>query len=107
MQNQVPTIGFIGLGVMGGRMCCNVVRKHPAPVLAFDLNPAAVADVAAVGARAANSIADVAAASDIVFLSLPGGKQVDEVCLGKDGITAKGERGTIVVDLSTTRADST
>jgi 3-hydroxyisobutyrate dehydrogenase-like beta-hydroxyacid dehydrogenase len=102
MQTQVPTIGFIGLGVMGGRMCCNVVRKHPAPVHAFDLDPAAVAAVAAVGARAANSIADVAAASDIIFLSLPGGKQVNEVCFGKDGIAAKGERGRIVVDLSTT-----
>jgi len=102
MQTQVPTIGFIGLGVMGGRMCGNVVRKHPAPVYAFDLDPAAVADVAAVGARAADSIADVAAASDIVLLSLPGGKQVDEVCFSKDGIAANGARGTIVVDLSTT-----
>ena len=102
MQNQVPTIGFIGLGVMGGPMCGNVVRKHPAPVYAYDLDPSAVADVAAVGARAANSIADVAAASGIVLLSLPGGKQVDEVCFSKDGIAANGARGTIVVDLSTT-----
>ena len=44
MQDQAPTIGFIGLGVMGGPMCRNVVRKHPAPVYAFDLNPAAMRD---------------------------------------------------------------
>jgi len=102
MQTKAPTIGFIGLGVMGAPMCGNVVRKHPAPVHAFDLNPAAVRDVAAQGARAAHSIAEVAATSDIVFLSLPGGTQVSEVCLGKEGIAGRGKRGLIVVDLSTT-----
>jgi 3-hydroxyisobutyrate dehydrogenase-like beta-hydroxyacid dehydrogenase len=99
MQDQSPTIGFIGLGVMGGPMCRNVVGKHPTPVYAFDLDPAAMA---ASGALAARSIAEVAAASDIILLSLPGGKQVEEVCFGKDGIAAVGRRGLAVVDLSTT-----
>ena len=71
MQDQAPTIGFIGLGVMGGPMCRNVAKKHSAPVHAFDLNPAALHDVAEAGARPARSIAEVAAASDIVFLSFP------------------------------------
>ncbi len=102
MLSQAPTIGFVGLGVMGGPMCRNVARKHPAPVHAFDLNPAAVRDAAEAGARAARSIAEVAAASDVVFLSLPGGKQVEAVCLGTDGIVSAGRRGQIVVDLSTT-----
>jgi 3-hydroxyisobutyrate dehydrogenase-like beta-hydroxyacid dehydrogenase len=102
MQTKAPAIGFIGLGVMGAPMCGNVVRKHPAPVHAFDLNLAAVRDVAAQGARAAHSIAEVTATSDIVFLSLPGGRQVSEVCLGKEGIAGTGKRGLIVVDLSTT-----
>ena len=102
MQDQAPTIGFIGLGVMGGPMCRNVGRKHPAPVYAFDLDPAAVRDAAEVGVRPARSIAEVAAASEIIFLSLPGGTQVEEVCFGKDGIAGVGRRGLIVVDLSTT-----
>lgn len=95
-------IGFIGLGVMGGPMCRNVVGKHPGPVHAFDLSQVALRELAEAGARPARSIAEVALASDIVFLSLPGGKQVEEVCLGKDGIACAGRRGTIVVDLSTT-----
>src|ERR1700741_1761776 len=102
MQNQGSTIGFVGLGVMGGPMCRNVARKHAAPVHAFDLNPDAVRDVVEAGARSARSVADVAAASDIVFLSLPGGKQVEAVGFGKDGIADAGRRGQIVVDLSTT-----
>jgi 3-hydroxyisobutyrate dehydrogenase-like beta-hydroxyacid dehydrogenase len=102
MQDQARKIGFIGLGVMGGPMCRNVARRHPAPVHAFDLNPEALRDVAEAGARPARSIAEVATTSDIFFLSLPGGEQVEEVCFGKDGIAAVDRRGSIVVDLSTT-----
>jgi 3-hydroxyisobutyrate dehydrogenase-like beta-hydroxyacid dehydrogenase len=99
MQDQAPTLGFIGLGVMGGPMCRNVVTKHPAPVYAFDLNPAALSEIEEAGARVAASIADVGAAADIVFLSLPGGKQVHEVCAT---LTQVGRPGLTVVDLSTT-----
>jgi 3-hydroxyisobutyrate dehydrogenase-like beta-hydroxyacid dehydrogenase len=102
MQDQAPTIGFIGLGVMGGPMCRNIVKKHSTPVHAFDVNSAALRDLTEAGARAARSIAEVAAASDIVFLSLPGGKQVEQVCFSEDGIASTGRRGLIVVDLSTT-----
>jgi 3-hydroxyisobutyrate dehydrogenase-like beta-hydroxyacid dehydrogenase len=102
MDNPAPTIGFIGLGVMGGPMCRNVARKHPAPVQGFDLSEAAVRDTTEAGVRAARSVAEVAAASDVVFLSLPGGKQVEEVCFGPGGIAAAARRGSIVVDLSTT-----
>ncbi len=102
MQDQAPRIGFVGLGVMGGPMCRNVVRKHPTPVHAFDLNPTQVRELAEAGARPTASIAEVAATSDVIFLSLPGGAQVEEVCFGKDGIASAGRRGSIVVDLSTT-----
>src|SRR5215469_11431590 len=98
MGNHAPTIGFIGLGVMGGPMCRNVGRKHSAPVHAFDVNPSAMRDVGEGGVRPARSIAEVAAASDVIFLSLPGGRQVEAVCFGQDGIAAAGRRGSIVVD---------
>jgi len=102
MQNQVPSIGFVGLGVMGGPMCRNVARKHGAPVHAFDMNAATVRDVADAGARGARSVAAVAAAADVVFLSLPGGKQVEQVCFDQDGLAGALRPGAIVVDLSTT-----
>jgi 3-hydroxyisobutyrate dehydrogenase-like beta-hydroxyacid dehydrogenase len=102
MPDHAPTIGFIGLGVMGGPMCRNVVRKHTVPVHAYDLNPATVREAAEAGARAGGSVAEVAAASDVVFLSLPGGPQVEAVCLGKGGLAEVCRRGTIVVDLGTT-----
>lgn len=102
MQQHIPTLGFIGLGVMGGPMCRNVAAKHLGKVHAFDLSAAALDDVAKAGAIACGSVAEVAQAADIVFLSLPGGAQVREVCLGPDGLAAHGKRGMVIVDLSTT-----
>lgn len=102
MQQTSPTLGFIGLGVMGGPMCLNVVKKHAAPVIAFDLNEAALNEVVEAGARRAGSIAELAAGAEVIFLSLPGGKQVDAVCFGDGGIAGAGRPGAIVIDLSTT-----
>lgn len=102
MSKAASVIGFIGLGVMGGPMCCNVARKHAAPVHAFDMSTAALEEPVKAGAVPEASIANVAAKSDIILLSLPGGKQVIEVCLGESGIMANAKPGTIVVDLSTT-----
>ncbi|MFA7601923.1 MAG: NAD(P)-dependent oxidoreductase [Novosphingobium sp.] len=98
-MSDAPTLGFIGLGVMGGPMSRNVVRRHAGKVHAFDMSEAALAETVAAGALAAGSVADVARAAEIVLLSLPGGKQVAAVCAE---IAAHARPGTVVVDLSTT-----
>lgn len=48
------------------------------------------------------SPAEIAAAADIIFLSLPGGRQVQDVCFGTDGLAGTARPGSIIVDLSTT-----
>lgn len=99
MSGEDKTLGFIGLGAMGRGMSSNVARKHGGRVLVFDRVPAAVEAVVAAGAEAAASLADLARAADVIFLSLPGGKQVAAVC---EEITAHAGEGTTVVDMSTT-----
>lgn len=101
-----PVIGFIGLGVMGGPMCRNMALKHDGEIIAFDMSPAAFAALEGTRARRATSLADVAATADIVFLSLPGGPQVEQVCLGTDGLTSGPRRPGVIVDLSTTSVES-
>lgn len=98
-MTDIPTLGFIGLGVMGGGMCANLVRKHGGAVSAFDMNPDALAAQERAGAKAAGSVADVARTAAVVFLSLPGGRQVEAVCTE---IAAHAAPGMIVIDLSTT-----
>lgn len=98
-MTATPTLGFIGLGVMGAGMCGNLVRKHAAPVHVFDMNPDALRAMAEIGAVPCASVEDLAKAADVIFLSLPGGKQVISVC---GGIATSARPGTVVVDLSTT-----
>lgn len=94
------TIGFIGLGVMGGPMCRNVAMKHPGRVVAFDLSSAALDALADTRAERAGSVEELAAVADVVFLSLPGGPQVEAVAGGP--VAAHARPGSVVVDLSTT-----
>ena len=101
-NHAVPVIGFVGLGVMGGPMCRNIALKHGGDVIAFDMNPAAFEILDGTKARRAATLADVAAQADVVFLSLPGGPQVERVCLGEQGLTGHARRLSVIVDLSTT-----
>lgn len=101
-EKAVPVLGFVGLGVMGGPMCRNVALKHSGDVIAFDLSSAAFAALDGTKARRAESLADVAEQADIVFMSLPGGQQVEHVCLGPQGLASVSRLPSIIVDLSTT-----
>jgi 4-hydroxybutyrate dehydrogenase / sulfolactaldehyde 3-reductase len=94
------TIGFIGVGRMGRPMAANLCRKG-FDVIAYDVNPAPVRDLTALGARAAAAASDLAAASDIVLTMLPNSAVVEQTVLGLDGVLAHARPGTLVVDMST------
>jgi len=94
-------LGFIGLGVMGGRMCRNLVRKSGLPVVAYDLDPTRAAALAPHGVAAASGVAEVVAKADVVFLCVPGEPQVRAVCLGPGGIVEHARAGQTVVDMTT------
>lgn len=100
-MKTIETLGFIGLGVMGEAMCANLVRKAGLPVSGTDMNPDPVERLSALGLHPARTIADVARASDVIFLSLPSGVQVEDVCFGSGGIVEAGGRVNTVVDMST------
>lgn len=106
-MKAIQTLGFIGLGVMGEPMCANLVRKAGLPVFGTDMKREPIDRLAAEGLRPAGSIVEVAAAADAVFLSLPSGVQVEEVCFGAGGIAEAGGRVHTVVDMSTSPARQT
>ena len=101
-EKALPVIGFVGLGVMGGPMCRNVALKHSGQVIAFDTSSAAFAALEGTPARHAQTLAEVARQADIVFLSLPGGQQVEQVCVGPQGLASAARLPSAIVDLSTT-----
>jgi 3-hydroxyisobutyrate dehydrogenase-like beta-hydroxyacid dehydrogenase len=98
-MGTAPTIGFIGLGVMGGPMCRNMAKKHSGRVLMLDRESSAVAALSDTKAEAAPSLEALAKTADVIFLSLPGGPQVEQVSAA---IAQVARPGTTVVDLSTT-----
>lgn len=93
-------IGFIGVGTMGEPMCRNLAKKSGRPVLAADRDPAPLKRLAADGVQTA-TIDEIAAECRTIFLSLPGGKEVEQVCLGESGLVSKAKLGWTVIDLST------
>jgi 3-hydroxyisobutyrate dehydrogenase-like beta-hydroxyacid dehydrogenase len=100
-MKPIDTLGFIGLGVMGEPMCANLMTKSGRTVYGSDIKRPPVERLAARGLKACSNIADVAVGADVIFLSLPSGREVEAVCLGPGGIAASGGRVHTVVDMST------
>ncbi|WP_321337279.1 NAD(P)-dependent oxidoreductase [Breoghania sp.] len=97
----LATLGFAGLGVMGEPICRNIAVKSGAPTKVFDLSPAPMERLAGHGATPVPDLKAMLAEVDILFLSLPGGPQVEAVIRGENGVLAHGREGLIVVDMST------
>ena len=93
-------IGFIGVGTMGEPMCRNLAKKSGAIVLAADRDDAPLQRLAADGVKKA-SLDEIAASCTIILLSLPGGEEVEQVCLGEGGLASKTRLGWTVIDCST------
>ena len=100
-MTAIDSLGFIGLGTMGEPMCANLARKAGLKVHAMDRRREPLDRLAAAGVVTCASIAELAARAELIFLSLPSGRQVEEVCLGPGGIATAGGRTRIVVDCGT------
>jgi 3-hydroxyisobutyrate dehydrogenase len=102
----MATIGFIGLGNMGGPMAANLVKAGHT-VIGFDLNPAALEALANAGGAVANSAADAVAGATVVITMLPAGEHVREVYLHQGGlIDATRDSQPLLIDCSTIDVES-
>jgi 3-hydroxyisobutyrate dehydrogenase-like beta-hydroxyacid dehydrogenase len=105
-MGDIKKLGFIGLGVMGEPMCRNLAVKQAIPVLAFDTQQAPLERLGKT-IHAAKSVGEVMRGSDLVFLSLPSGEVVSQICEQADGLLENCRAGQIVVDLSTSPVELT
>ncbi len=93
-------VGFIGLGRMGLPMAYRLLAAG------FDLtvhnrSQGKVQEIAAAGAKAATSVAEVVRESEIVLACLPDVSTSEAIFLGDDGIAANARPGQVLVDHST------
>jgi len=93
-------IGFIGTGNMGSRMARNLILAgHELTI--HDLRKESAQELISLGADWADSPSAAASNSDLVFTSLPGPREVEQVTLGEGGILDGAKIGTPMFDLST------
>jgi 3-hydroxyisobutyrate dehydrogenase len=98
----MATIGFIGLGNMGGPMVGHLVQAGHT-VRGFDLAPAARAAAVAAGVLMAERATDVAAGADVVVTMLPAGQHVRAVWAD---LLPHMAPGALIIDCSTIDVDS-
>jgi 2-hydroxy-3-oxopropionate reductase len=92
-------IGFIGLGIMGGPMCRNLLKAGH-KVVVYNRSPGAIDRMVELGAARGESSRDVAERSNIVITMMPDGPEVEEAVLGTRGALEGAKPGSIVIDMS-------
>jgi 3-hydroxyisobutyrate dehydrogenase len=93
-------IGFVGVGIMGSRMCRNLL-KAGFPVSAYDLNSDALRAAGAHGASIAPDLTTLASRADVLILSLPDPAAVRAATQGPEGLLAHAQAGSTLCDTST------
>ena len=102
-----PTIGFIGLGLMGAAMVGRLQDKGYALNVLGNRDRTGVEAALARGASEAATAKELAQASDIIMLCMGTSVQVEGRMRGDDGVIAGLSEGKVVVDFGTSLPSST
>ncbi|WP_206537647.1 NAD(P)-dependent oxidoreductase [Ilumatobacter nonamiensis] len=102
-SRTVEHIGFIGLGNVGGKLAANLARNG-FDVTVHDLDGAAAQRLVDLGARRADSVAQLAADSDLVITCLPSPAISAAVMEAPDGVLSALTPGALWLEMSTTDA---
>ncbi len=94
-------IGFVGVGIMGKSMVRNLM-KAGFEVSIYTRTKSKVEDVIGEGAIWCDSVAECAKGRDAVISIVGYPKDVIEVYFGPTGILANADKGTYVIDMTTT-----
>jgi 3-hydroxyisobutyrate dehydrogenase len=93
-------VGFVGLGAMGTGIAMNL-RKAGHEMLVYDLRRENVQPLVDAGAISVETVSQLGKNVDVVFSSLPGPKEMQEVGLGSDSLIKAMRKGATWFDLTT------
>jgi 3-hydroxyisobutyrate dehydrogenase len=93
-------VGFVGLGNMGAPLATNLVEAG-FDLMVYDVREDRVGELAANGAKAGNSIADIGKHGEVIALAVVDDEQVEAVVAGKDGLLTAASPGTVIAIHST------
>src|SRR6185436_5906764 len=104
---MADSVGFIGLGTMGGPMAANL-SKAGVPLVVYDASPAAAAAAGTLaGVTVVASPGEVASRVNVLFTCLPNDAIVHAVYLDAGGIAGGARAGLITCDCSTVSPEAT
>lgn len=93
-------IGFVGTGVMGSGMVANLL-KGGCEVAVYNRTKEKAQPLVEKGATWMPSVAELAAASDIIITIVGYPKDVESVYFGPDGILENAHAGSYIIDMTT------
>ncbi|MEO8558312.1 MAG: 3-hydroxyisobutyrate dehydrogenase [Rhodospirillales bacterium] len=102
-RRLMTTIGFIGLGNMGGPMAKNLLKAGH-KLQGFDLVAKSLEEAVAAGASQAANPAKAVEGADVIVTMLPAGKHVREVYQG--AVIGAAKKGALLIDCSTIDVES-
>ena len=100
------TIGFIGLGIMGGGMARNLLEAG-FDVVVWNRTPSRMTPLLNAGAKAAPDAAALAEQASLIITCVSDTADVEEVVLGSRGVMQGAREGTLLVDASTISPQAT
>jgi len=100
------TIGFIGLGLMGRPMCCNLIEAGARLIVTNRSEPARV-QMQQHGAVSVDSPAEVARQTDIIIIIVSDTEAVKSVLTGAEGVYETIRPGSLIIDMGTTLLPAT
>jgi 3-hydroxyisobutyrate dehydrogenase len=101
-----PTVGFIGLGIMGRGMARNIANAG-FPLYVYNRTASRMTELADVGAKPTTSPADLARHCDIIITCVSDTPDVEAVITGPDGVIHGLKAGALVIDMSTISPQAT
>jgi len=99
-MDSKPSIGFIGLGVMGRSMARNLMAAGY-PLTVYTRTKESASEVLDRGAGWRDSAGEVAAGVDVVITIVGYPSDVEEVYFGESGIIENANPGTVAIDMTT------
>ena len=100
------TIGFIGLGLMGRPMCCNLMAAGARLVVSNRSEPPRL-EMEEKGAIPVASPTEVASRADTIIIIVADTKAVDSVLNGEEGVFTAVSEGSLIIDMGTTLLPAT
>ena len=101
-----PKVGFVGLGNIGAPLCQHLLKRGY-DLWIHDVRPQALEKFGQTSARSVSSLGELAAAVDVIMLSLPNSAIVEQVIFAENGLVEGFSAGKVLIDMSSSKPSST